>query len=306
VTSPLSLLLPQLERPAFFEGQQLGPDDLEVIYQYHRELRWLHNRALHNWGIAVGFTVTGAKGERTVTVAPGYGIDCEGRDLLLSEVETLAVPAIAGSGGPVTYYLTASYLEDQNLVVSENRLGVCTGPGAVRRAERPRLRWQRPMDLNPTSRYRRGLDLILATIGVESCVLAAAASSADRRYALPETRPFIAAGATPEGATDWSFLPGASGVETVVDTSSAGFGRTPVYLAHLVGTRAQISQNRILDGFSSVVSPSSTGFTFRVVMPRNLSMPPFTMNPAAAFNSTLLQTLQSTLRWSVVWTGIEA
>jgi hypothetical protein len=162
------------------------------------------------------------------------------------------------------------------------------------------------MDLNPTSRYRRGLDLILATVEVQGCVLASAVSLADRRYALPETRPYIAAGATPEGGTGWSLLPGSTGVETLVDTSVAGFGRTPVYFANLVGTRAQASLNRILDGFGSVVDPSPTGFRFRVLMPRNLQLAPYIMNPAAAFTVALPATLRDTLRWAVTWTGIEA
>ena len=302
MTSP-TLPIPRLERPGFFEGQQLGPDDLEAIHDYHRELRWLHNRTLHNWGIAVGLSVTGDKGDRIVRIAPGYGVDCDGHDLLLSDEEVLALPAVSG---PATWYLTASWISDQDLPVTENRQGVCTGPGAVRRAERLRLRWQRPMDLNPTSRYRRGLDLILATVQIEGCALAAAASPGDRRYALPETRPFIAAGSTPEGGTPWYFMAGNAGVETVVDTSAAGFGRTPVYFAHLVGTRAQINLNRILDGFGSVESATPSGFTFRVLMPRNLSLPPYMMNPTAAFTFQLLQTLEDTLRWSVTWTGIEA
>ena len=302
MTSP-SLPIPRLERPDFFAGQQLGPDDLEAIHVYHRELRWLHNRTLHNWGIAAGLRVTGDKGDRIVRIAPGYGVDCDGHDLLLSDEEILAVPAVSA---PATWYLTASWISDEDLPVTENRQGVCTGPGAVRRAERLRLRWQRPMDLNPASRYRRGLDLILATVQIEGCALAAAASPADRRYALLETRPFIAAGSTPEGGTAWSFIAGNAGVETTVDTSAAGFGRTPVYLAHLVGTRAQVGLNRILDGFGSVESPTPSGFTFRVLMPRDLSLPPYTMNPAGAFTSQLLQTLQDTLRWSVTWTGIEA
>ncbi|HKP29503.1 MAG TPA: hypothetical protein VJU15_08865 [Gemmatimonadales bacterium] len=301
MTSP-SLPIPRLERPAFFEGQQLGPDDLEAIHDYHRELRWLHNRTLHNWGIAVGLDVSGDKGDRIVRVAPGYGVDCEGHDLLLSDQEILAVPAVAAAG---TWYLTASWIADQDLAITENRQGVCTGPGAVRRAERLRLRWQRPMDLNPSSRYRRGLDLILATAQIEGCVLSAPVSNADRRYALPDIRPYIVAGSTPEGETPWAFSAGNAGVETFVDTSAAGFGRTPVYLAHLVGTRAQVSLNRILDGFGSVEGATPAGFTFRVLMPRNLSLPPYTMNPAAAFTLPLLQTLQDTLRWSVTWTGIE-
>lgn len=306
MTVPPTSIIPAVERPAFFDGQQLAPGDLDAINRYHRELRWLHNRTLHNWGIAVGMAVQGAKRDRQVTVAPGFAVDCRGREILLLEATTLPVPAVAGTGAPVIWYLTASYIGDADLPVTESRGGVCTGTGAVRRAERPRLRWQRPNEMNPATAYRRGLDIILATVEIEGCVLAAAASPADRCYAAGDGRPLVAAGATPEGGTEWTLLAGGTGVETIVDTSAAGFGRTPVYLAHLVGVRAQASLNRILDGFGSVMLAERNHFTFRVLMPRNLQLPPFTLNPAAAFTPALPVTLRDTLRWSVTWTGIEA
>jgi hypothetical protein len=95
---------------------------------------------------------------------------------------------------------------------------VCHDGGAVRRAETPRLRFQNPRDpSDPATRFRRGLDVILATVLVEDCRLAAAPSTAERRDARPETQPFVAAGGTVAGATDWSFFPPAglpAGVQT--------------------------------------------------------------------------------------------
>jgi hypothetical protein len=54
------------------------------------------------------------------------------------------------------------------------------------------------------------------------------------------------------------------------------------------------------------VAAEPNRFTFRVLMPRNLQLPPFTMNPTAAFTASMPATLRDTLRWSVAWTGIEA
>ncbi len=298
-------MMPSLERPAFFDGQRLGGADLEAIYAYHAQLRRLHNRALHNWGIALGFTVAGAKGGREVSVSPGYAIDCEGHDLVLGTPRTLAVPA---AGGATTYYLTASYADDPDLEPAERREGVCEGSGAVRRIEAPRLRWQRPTDLGVASRYRRGLDLILATVTVEGCSLAAAPSTADRRSARPESQPYVAGGATDEGGTAWSYFPGAppyTGVQTVVDTGAAGFGRTPTYVAQVVGSRLLQANARLIDGFVGVASPTPTGFTLQVTLPRNLSAPPYTLNPSAAFTAALPETLRTGLRWYVTWLGVE-
>src|SRR5207247_1213304 len=101
--------IPILERPFFFDGQLLTAADLAAVQAFHRELRWLHNRALHDWGVVFGLGVSGARGARTVRVERGYALDCRGRDLIQDAPAELQVPPDAG---PTLYYLTASYLED--------------------------------------------------------------------------------------------------------------------------------------------------------------------------------------------------
>lgn len=309
MTAPLSI--PDLVRPAFFDGERLDADDLAAIYIYHRELRWLHNRALHSWGIAIGFGVAGRKGGREVTVAPGYALDCQGRDLVLSRPVVLPVPAVSGAptGGPALYYLTASYLADEDLPPNESREGVCGGEGAVRRIERARLRFQNPRDVsNPDTRFRRGFDVVLAGILIEDCSLAAAPSTVERREARPPTQPFVAAGSTPAGDTAWRFFPGVGtpvGVQTVVDTSSADFQRTPAYSAHVVGTRLLAANGPIIDGTTSIEKPTPTSFVLRVTLPRNLSAGGRQLNPNAVFVAATLQKLRTPLNWSVWWMGVE-
>src|SRR5690554_6001767 len=132
--------IPALERLAFFEGQRLTDIDLSALQSYLREIDRLHNRALHSWGIALGFEVTGARGERTVTVQPGYALDCNGRELILAEETVLEIPA---DSELTSYFLTVSYAEDADLT-AVTRSGVCYDDGAVRRPERPHLRWMDP------------------------------------------------------------------------------------------------------------------------------------------------------------------
>jgi len=315
MTTPVSI--PDLERPAFFDGQRLDADDLAAMYDFHRELRWLHNRALHNWGIAVGFGVSGAKGAREVTVSPGYALDCEGHDLLLSRPVTLQVPAVAGtaSGKPMLYYLTASYADDASLAPSESRDGECEGGGAVRRAEAPVVRWQDPRSVVTENRWRRGIDIVLAAVQVRDCALVAAPSMAERRGARPEPQPYVAAGTSAPESTVWTFFTGTSGIagiQTMVDTSSAGFQRVPTYTAQIVGTRvlkadtgSGAPNGQLVDGFGSVVSPTANGFVFRLVMPRNLTTGPYTLNPNAIFVNATLDKLRTVLKWSVAWMGVE-
>ena len=47
--------IPELDRVRFFDGQRLAADDLSDWQQRVRELRWLHQRAMHSWGIAIDY-----------------------------------------------------------------------------------------------------------------------------------------------------------------------------------------------------------------------------------------------------------
>jgi hypothetical protein len=303
--------IPDLVRPAFFDGQRLDADDLAAIYDFHRELRWLHNRSLHSWGIAVGFGVSGKKGGKEVTVAPGYGLDCNGHDLVLSRPMTMPVPPIAGAaaGGPALYYLTASYVSDADLPASETRDGVCLGGGAVRREEAPRIRWQSPTDVTTAeTRFRRGIDVVLASALIEGCALAAVPSAAERRDARPATQPYVAAGSTAAGATPWQFFPASGqprGVQTKVDTSAGAFGRTPAYAAHIVGTRSLAAGGPLVDGFVAIAEPTTTSFLLQLTMPRNLFVGATPLNPNSVFVAGTLAKLETALAWSVWWMGVE-
>jgi len=309
MTTPLGI--PDLTRPDFFDGQLLDAEDLSSIYDFHRSLRWLHNRALHDWGIAAGFGVTGEKRKAAIVVAPGYGIDCAGRDIVLAEQTTLMVPAVAGAptGGPVQYFLTASWQADDAIAPAETRSGVCVPGGAVRRPDQPLLRFQNPRDPSAgADRFRRGFDIVLASVLVEDCSLAAVPSLAERRDAHPASQPYVYAASTSSLETGWRFFPvfGApQGVETVVDTSAAGFVKSPTYTAQVIGNRALAANGPIVDGSVSIVQPTATAFTLRLLLPRNLVMGNLPLNPDAIFVPATLAALQKTLGWSVAWMGIE-
>ena len=106
--------IPELERITFFPGQRLHAEDLTDVQTVDRELRWLHNRSLHTWGIGLGFVVAGDAGASAVTIEPGYGLDCAGREIILTEPRLRPIPAVAGDkdGKPVEFFLTAEYQAD--------------------------------------------------------------------------------------------------------------------------------------------------------------------------------------------------
>ena len=134
-----------VERPQFFDGQQLFAADLDGIVAFHRAMRWLHNRSLHQPGVGNGFAVSGRRGDREVPVQPGYALDSEGRELVLLETHVEPVPPVAGEpgGGPAFFDLVVSYPSDDDLEEAETREGVCLPRGVVRLREHPVFCWVR-------------------------------------------------------------------------------------------------------------------------------------------------------------------
>jgi hypothetical protein len=313
--------IPELERPAFFEGQRLTAADLTAVQGYHRELRWLHNRSLHNWGIAFGLAVTGLRGERTVRIQPGYALDCKGRDLILSEPLEMAIPPEAGdsSGNPVTYYLTASYAEDTDLT-PETRNGTCGSSGAVRRPEEPIVRWQDPDETSGDDRFERGIDVVLASIKVQNCQLLEDISSSERRDAVPAQQPYVAAGETKPGQTEWRlWQPNQDsdlvvGIITTVTTTDAGFRTTPRYQAHVIGPRVfstvvfEEERQIVLDGYTQVLNAGAGSFDLVMILPQGIVSDTL-LNPEQVLNDELMNRLSNNeegdLGWHVVWMGVE-
>src|SRR6476659_1168112 len=68
-------------RVNFFEGLLLTAADLAAEQEYHRGMRYLHNR-LHGYGTVAGLEVTVTRG--LVRVSPGTGIDVLGREIVVT------------------------------------------------------------------------------------------------------------------------------------------------------------------------------------------------------------------------------
>jgi len=287
-----------VEQQNFFNGQRLFADDMQGIEAFNREMRWLHNQSLHQPGIGNGFAVAGKKGDREVTVGPGYAIDDRGREIVLTRDRVLPVPPVAGEGsGPKRYLLTVAYPDDAGLEVVEMRQGICADPGATRLRIEPVFCWQ---PLNPDGTPRTGAheivigrQLTLAEIAVKDCKLASDVSIVTRRNAKPVTQPYIFAGE--QDPTDWkpwigpsanspeneftaaaasSPLRFISGFEAWIDTSEAGFLSRPEYFCRLDGIRLFQVQLDIegppalyaLDGMVHIADATESGFLARVLV----------------------------------------
>ncbi len=321
-----------IERLQFFNGQRLFASDLQGLEAFNREMRWLHNKSLHQPGIGSGFAVYGKKEDRGIKIKPGYAIDSLGREIVLTETLIEPVPPVAGEddGKSVFYDLTVSYPDDEYLEEAETREGICLPRGVVRLREEPVFCWVRlerddlgnlhVKDPKLQNDIKDGLKIVLARVEVLNCQLNSDLSIAGRRSARPAKQPYIACGETSVNSTDWQVWVDDKtntpiGMQLLrVDTSSAQFRTTPCYSAHIVGNRffsMAIDEevfSFLLEGFISVVEPDTTWFTLRVLMPE-MSIGNLPVNLSMFFNQEVFEPngRKALLKngWHVVWMGIE-
>lgn len=264
-----------IERLQFFNGQRLFAPDLQGLEAFGREMRWLHNKSLHQPGIGNGFAVSGKKGDREVAIGPGYGIDREGREIVLLETRVEPVPPVAGEddGTPFVYYLTVQY-QDGELEEIELREGICDQRGVVRLKEEPVFCWVKlddfgqPEDTVIKQEILTGMRLVLARAEVLNCQLNKDVSIAERLRARPASQPYICCA---DYVPDWRpwlvaplkldgifrddddltrstnlvevlrFVPIILpiGLTVVVNTTDCGFRTTPCYSARIAGPRVR-------------------------------------------------------------------
>jgi hypothetical protein len=292
------IALPHVTRPAFFTGERLLPETLADTFAVPMALHELHNRALHGYGIGFGLDVHGARGATAVRVAAGYAIDAAGRDLVLAEPTDVSVPPVSSSpqGADVPFVLVLSATPDAAARV-EILGGLCGTSGAVRRSDAPTLRF------SPPELVREGLDIVVGSTTVRNCALTSSVSLTGRRSVIPGTRPYVAAGATVLGATEWHPWPSPAapvGLATTVSTAEAGFGDTPRYQARIEGDR--LRNGVLVDGPCLVDQATATSFDLVVILPSGFAFGSgIQVNPSGVYAAGFLDDRQ----WRVVWLGVE-
>lgn len=327
---PIAASTRPIERIQFFNGQRLFASDLQDLEEFNRLMRWMHNETLHGPGVADGYAVAGNKGDSQITVQPGYAIDSQGREIVLTKAITLQVPPVAndGQGNAVYYDLVVSYPDDSALTEAETRDGVCVSRSAVRLREAPTFCWA---ELVPTSDptgstaainadrqaklaalnqdIESGNRIRLARAEVFNCQLNQPLSVAERLNARPATQPFISAGNTASLTKTWTATPSPLGITITLplDTSAAQFRSVPRYFANVVGDRTvQVTivgnpkpQTLVIDGFVRVDSPTVTGFNLSLLIPSILIDHSLDLTKVAAVLPAALT------NWYVVWMGVE-
>jgi hypothetical protein len=243
-----------LQVPFDRDGQLLTSRDLQDDVRTDQRLRGLHTRYLHDtWGIALGFAITGFGGATSIHVGPGYAIDSAARDLVLAESLDVPVP---NTQVRVNLILVIGYQEDRSYRTRPDIGAVCGSGGLDPRNERPVFAWRRleTLDLGP--------DIPLATVVAEKGALVAAADLSVRRNATRMVRPHIGFGtieARPKSGT--GLFP-----EVQVDTSDAGFTRTPQYFARLNPASTKTSELLIayVDTLSFIDRTSAGSFFYNI------------------------------------------
>src|SRR5215470_17097110 len=78
----------QDQRPSFFQGQYLGPEDLTATVEYGRIQQSRHSLGAHTWGIAIGLQLLekpspAGNNQVDVFLTPGYAWDGFGRPIVV-------------------------------------------------------------------------------------------------------------------------------------------------------------------------------------------------------------------------------
>jgi len=292
------VVIPQFDRINYFDGEQLTAEDLNTAQLIDNDLRWLHNRTLHGWGIATGLGVTGKIGGRSVTIAPGMAIDVAGREIILAKAVVQGIPSLTGGSPETLFYLTASYQPDSVQAVVTKRPGVCHSGGAVRLANDPLVQWQLPTTV------LQGDQIILAGVWIKSCAISRAISTAPRRPVVPANGPSVASGQVSAASIQWlPFQAGSAvaGFTAAVDTSALQFQSTPQYLAQITGDNYLPTSPGPLLAVPqvSVTNASPTGFTLQALLPQATAGVP--VNPPAILDPQTGPQIFTSLGWQIAF-----
>ncbi len=228
----------QLERIRYWQGQLLSSGDLQKQMAVVAELRRQHNRAVHRaYGIAMGLTL-GDISDGALPLSCGLAYDCSGRELMVpvGRAVPMPVPAIT-----TPYLLLIAYdanLGDVSVTWQPQGAPVSTNGVAIARIL--------PGTPDPQ------LDTTFRPV-----------------VARPLARPQLASGQTVPGDTAWESWEENEitvGVQSVVDTSAAGFTTTPNYFAQAVSDNP--TADFVPAWFTSIADPAPDSFTLRLFMRR--------------------------------------
>jgi hypothetical protein len=248
-----------LERQRYWHGQKLRSVDFRDCVANDDQLRWWHNRAIHEAiGVREELEVIPNPDGETLTVRPGIGYDCYGRELVLAGKRIVEIPVASHDKEHF-----ALILRRRSTVVScleEKRHDCCR------------------TNESTTELIWKSFDAVCRRDGLILYVGNRAGAKVARtsvQKARPITRPRLAAGDTIPGNTLWEpwTIGGGKGgevqvgIQSFVDTSSAGFASDPHYFACLNGQAEAFEQaGQPFPLFTHIAEADPAGFWFRCLL----------------------------------------
>lgn len=268
-------LRPEIERIRYWQGQRLRSRDFRDQIRIEAQLRWWHNRALHNtFGVRYGYGVEQVVSNgRLVAVKIGCGVayDCYGRELVLQNDRTIELPHMPEASK--TIVLVVRYKNTKACVPKRDRLSSCL-PGSVS-LEEPEFSWL----VGSTSAVEEGVPVARVSYEAEGQT-----PELDGLFTVPPSRamarPRVSSGETVPGDTQWELwdeiVKSLGRIQTVhvgmqveVDTSAAGFTDTPRYFAWLSGRLWQAANIAFFPvPLLHIDAESYKAFRVRLWMPR--------------------------------------
>lgn len=258
----------EFERLRYWQGQTLRAADDRDQRRFDALRRRLHNRALHSTeGVSFGLGVTTVSDDLAIyEVACGMAYDCRGRELLLQRPRRITVPMEAG-------WLL---LRPRKIAKgSSDSSSCCTSSDPACVPEEALL-----LDADFELAWVKGVfepveGVALAKLNAEGALDPDFRS----RQARPLAKPRLARGETVRGDTPWEpwtiqepdgkggFRNKVVGVQTRIDTSAAGFTRTPCYIATIQSQAWDLAKAEFAPAFFPHVADATVdGFTFRLLM----------------------------------------
>ncbi len=288
------------DRVTWRDGQRLTARDLADERRRGEWLRWLHTHVLHgSWGIVLGYEVVPVTGDpHSVLLKPGFGVDGPGRELILATA--LVLPAPAAPPGVQYFVLTASYQADGAFRDRPALAGLCVGGGLDPRQDRPAFAWRR------LDEVRFGPEVPLARVRVNNGTVEAIDGGV-RRMARRQIRPYVDWGVVELDEVQFKPVPAHAGVHSNapvyvyadIDTSAAGFTRTPVYFAQFVPPDGSPAP---ADPATFIMQPRAKSFRFGVVWPARMAQPFFSTLGVSAARAALGF---ATMPRRILWVGFE-
>lgn len=169
---PLKYFGSEVKRLHYYNSQFLVAEDFNDEQLYHNQMRRLHNRSLHTWGVVRGLEVSGTMGATRVVVAPGIAIDRLGREVVLpAQPDPIGLDRFDTNS---KVYVTIGYAD---VPVRKNRDEQTTDDYYERVAERPKV------GASATAPAADAPEVLLAVLTLDRNKSLAAVDVSARRYA---------------------------------------------------------------------------------------------------------------------------